>query len=405
MILLMGNLEKIKNISIAPLQTSSLRKLFLLTYSERNFEANQSIVDLLQCVQQSDSIHEACRNYNNLSGKSITEKQFLDLVDKCINPIIDSNKSTRSMPFLYQKELIPSEKMARLSTIFKSLFKPPIIFFASLAIIFFEVLFFLNVSQLDILDISTSTLLLVLILFLCSSLIHELGHASACQFFGINHGGVGLGIYLNFPVFYTDVSGVWKLPAPQRLIVNLGGVYFQLLFLIPLIVIYYYYPTAVLSFFITAINLNLLITLNPFFKFDGYWIMTDLLGVPNLSERSSEYFKYIWLKIKRKKIETKPFLMQIKMQNRIFMTIYTVVVNVFFAFYFFYVIPSFLYHFFKEFPSLIKQLIDGLSVGITPEFAFIQRIFTQLLFFALILFVLYRFFQPLIRHLSRKRAN
>ena len=39
--------------------------------------------------------------------------------------------------------------------------------------------------------------------------------------------------YITFPVFYTDVTDVWCLTRRQRVIVNLGGVYFQLIFLIP----------------------------------------------------------------------------------------------------------------------------------------------------------------------------
>lgn len=46
---------------------------------------------------------------------------------------------------------------------------------------------------------------------LLSSFFHELGHASACKYFEVKHGGIGFGLYLNFPVLYTDVTEVWKL--------------------------------------------------------------------------------------------------------------------------------------------------------------------------------------------------
>ena len=68
-----------------------------------------------------------------------------------------------------------------------------------------------------------------------SSFFHELGHASACKYFGIQHGGIGFGLYLNFPVLYTDVTEVWKLKRGQRCVVNLAGVYFQSYWLILLL--------------------------------------------------------------------------------------------------------------------------------------------------------------------------
>ena len=58
--------------------------------------------------------------------------------------------------------------------------------------------------------------------FIFSSLIHELGHASACHYFQIPHGNIGFGLYLNIPVFYTDVSQAWKLTRRERFLINIG---------------------------------------------------------------------------------------------------------------------------------------------------------------------------------------
>ena len=76
----------------------------------------------------------------------------------------------------------------------------------------------------------------------------------------------------------------------QRLVVNTAGVYFQLLFLSPIIIIYLFTGNDILKYFIYTVNVNFLITLNPFFKFDGYWIVSDLLGVPNLRARTREFY-------------------------------------------------------------------------------------------------------------------
>ena len=128
----------------------------------------------------------------------------------------------------------------------------------------------------------------LLFFIIASSLFHELGHASACKFFNIHHGGIGFGLYLNFPVLYTNVTEIWRLNRKQRCIVNIAGVYFQMYALFLLLVLYILTKHDIVRYMILVMNLGFLITLNPFFKFDGYWIASDILGIPNLRLRSKE---------------------------------------------------------------------------------------------------------------------
>lgn len=48
----------------------------------------------------------------------------------------------------------------------------------------------------------------------------------------------------------------------------------------------------VLRYMIIIMNFGFVMTLNPFFKFDGYWMASDILGVPNLRQRSKEIIRY-----------------------------------------------------------------------------------------------------------------
>ena len=83
-----------------------------------------------------------------------------------------------------------------------------------------EIYFFSNFfSQINVHQFDLYTFIVLLSLFLISSFIHELGHASACRYYELEHGGIGFGLYLNFPVFYTDVSSIWKLSRKKRLLV------------------------------------------------------------------------------------------------------------------------------------------------------------------------------------------
>src|SRR4051794_20508050 len=70
-------------------------------------------------------------------------------------------------------------------------------------------------------------LLLVVGLAIASAGFHELGHAAACRYGGATPGGMGMGLYLVWPAFYTDVTDAYRLPRGSRLRVDLGGIYFN----------------------------------------------------------------------------------------------------------------------------------------------------------------------------------
>jgi putative peptide zinc metalloprotease protein len=132
------------------------------------------------------------------------------------------------------------------------------------------------------LRLATSTLLPTYGLFFASLLLHELGHASACLRYGAKPSEIGFTFYLFYPAFYSDVSSAWQLRRWQRVIVDLGGAYFQL-------VVAALFGLAFLAsrwqpFELAALMVvyGVTISLNPVFKFDGYWVLADSLGVTNL---------------------------------------------------------------------------------------------------------------------------
>src|ERR1700743_3784194 len=68
---------------------------------------------------------------------------------------------------------------------------------------------------------------ITLLLCLLSVVFHELGHSSALLNAGGSPGGIGIGMFLLMPVFFANVSQIWILPKKSRIIVDLGGIYFQ----------------------------------------------------------------------------------------------------------------------------------------------------------------------------------
>lgn len=118
---------------------------------------------------------------------------------------------------------------------------------------------------------------------LISVVVHELGHATAASRYGAHVGDIGIGIYLRYPVMYSDVTDVWRLRRWQRVIVDLGGVYFQVIVAALYAMMYYLFKEPTVTVALWLIAGSLFMSLNPIFKFDTYWVLSDMLGVTNLS--------------------------------------------------------------------------------------------------------------------------
>jgi putative peptide zinc metalloprotease protein len=136
-------------------------------------------------------------------------------------------------------------------------------------------------------------LLLVLGLSLVSAVFHESGHAAGCRYGGARPGVIGAGIYLVWPSFFTNVTDSYRLSRVGRLRTDLGGLYFNLIFMLALAGVYAATSAEVLLLIIALTHLEMLEQLLPFARFDGYFILSDLVGVPDLFARVSPIVKSV----------------------------------------------------------------------------------------------------------------
>src|SRR5580704_2979708 len=121
-------------------------------------------------------------------------------------------------------------------------------------------------------------LLVVLGLSVVSALFHECGHAAGCRYGGARPGVIGVGIYLVWPSFFTNVTDSYRLSRAGRLRTDLGGVYFNLIFILALAGLYAATSSAILLLVIAITHLEMLDQLLPFVRFDGYFILSDLFA-------------------------------------------------------------------------------------------------------------------------------
>ncbi len=125
-------------------------------------------------------------------------------------------------------------------------------------------------------------LLLVLGLGIVSAGFHEIGHAAACRYAGATPGGMGVGLYLVWPAFYTDVTDAYRLPKRDRLRVDLGGIYFNAVVSVLTVGVWLAWRHDALLLLVALQLLMIVKNLSPVIRSDGYHILSDLTGVPDL---------------------------------------------------------------------------------------------------------------------------
>ncbi len=126
------------------------------------------------------------------------------------------------------------------------------------------------------------SLLLVLALTVLSAAFHELGHAAACRYGGATPGAMGVGLYLVWPAFYTDVTDSYRLGRGGRLRVDLGGLYFNAVFAVAVLGAWAFVRSDALLLVVAAQIVQMVRQLTPLVRFDGYHVLADLTGVPDL---------------------------------------------------------------------------------------------------------------------------
>ena len=120
----------------------------------------------------------------------------------------------------------------------------------------------------------------VLALQVPRGLFLELGHVAALRRAGVRHGAIGLALYTVLPVFFSDVTHAYRLSRAQRIRVDLGGMYFDCLSTVALFAAFLVTGHPALLLAIVPTLLGMLTEFTPFLRLDGYYLLADIVGVP-----------------------------------------------------------------------------------------------------------------------------
>ncbi|WP_439861183.1 HlyD family efflux transporter periplasmic adaptor subunit [Pseudomonas sp. MBLB4136] len=125
-----------------------------------------------------------------------------------------------------------------------------------------------------------------------AKLCHEFGHAYLAKRAGCRVQSMGLAFMVLLPMFYTDVSDAWRVNDRRaRLLIGAGGVLAELLLAVLALLAWSLLPDGPLrtaAFMLASATwlTTLAVNLNPFMRFDGYFLLSDLWGVDNLQQRA-----------------------------------------------------------------------------------------------------------------------
>lgn len=122
--------------------------------------------------------------------------------------------------------------------------------------------------------------------------MHEFGHAYTAAHFGCRVPTMGVALMVLTPVLYTDVTDAWRLrDRRQRALIDAAGILVELTIAGLATAAWAILPEGAArsaAFFVAAVSwvMSLAINLNPFMRYDAYYLLSDALDIPNLQPRA-----------------------------------------------------------------------------------------------------------------------
>ncbi|UZT98070.1 hypothetical protein ODZ84_00430 [Chryseobacterium fluminis] len=283
-------------------------KKWILELQGRNFIITHSTKELIDILSENSDLDEACRAFNLKFNEELTHEDFSFFIDQVLGKMQLLNKGAvtweEEKSFIrFQIPLFSPKVSGILAGIFSNLFAPKFFWtlFSGLVLLAFFIIFSVDI------EVSNASVFLLMLLYIPTMFLHELGHIAACKRFAGRNGEIGMGIYFIFPVLYSSISALWHCKKEHRIIGNLAGIYMQLICVFAFYALSFFFEKTVFGELAYIVAIYSLIQLIPFIRSDGYWLLSDIFNIPNLHQRSSKEFgswivhPFRWNKMKTKK--------------------------------------------------------------------------------------------------------
>jgi putative peptide zinc metalloprotease protein len=241
---------------------------------------------------------ELAETVSESTGRTVNEDNIRHLVDKQLRPLGllvqedgSQPKTKKRNPLLglkFRYAVTEPDRTRRLTDPFRFLFRPwmAVPLLAAFAFVCWWVFFSKGLASAayDAFE-RPGLLILVFVVTILSAGFHEFGHAAAARYGGATPGVMGFGVYLVWPAFYTDVTDTYRLGRRGRVRTDLGGLYFNAIVAVVITGLWWWLHYDALLLVVATQILQMLRQLAPMVRFDGYHVLADLTGVPDLYSR------------------------------------------------------------------------------------------------------------------------
>lgn len=322
---------------LGPVQGSGLKDpAFLVRRADDQVVQLSELLHLVvRAVEPPRPAEQVAADVSEAYGRTLSAEGLAHLVTTRLEPLglvvpdesPEPTRSVRARPLLAltaKGTLVPSRIVGHLAAALAPLFWPPLVAVVLVGLVAADVAlvtrgdFWAAIGEV----FATPTIaLLIYALLTASALVHELGHAAACRYGGARPGEIGFGLYLVFPAFYTDVTDSYRLGRTGRVRTDLGGLYFNALTVLVLAAGYLSTGSGVLLLTALVLQVQMLQQLIPVVRFDGYYVLSDLAGVPDLFARVGPVLRSL-----RPGHPTDPRVSELRPHSRRFVTGWVVVV-------------------------------------------------------------------------------
>lgn len=244
-------------------------------------DGRQTLEQIAAAVSEQTGRNVSADNVKVLVGTQLLLKGLVQTAD---GKVVGGAGARSLLAISLRNTMIGPEQLERPAAVFQWLFWPPVMI-GMIALAVGAVAWLLLVHGLAAGGrqalYQPGLLLIALGLTALAAGFHELGHAAALRYGGGKPKGMGVGFYLVYPAFYTDVSDNYRLPRWSRVRTDLGGVFFHLIFALGIIGLYLATGFELVLVAVPLLLLDALRQLMPFIRLDGYWTLADVTGVPD----------------------------------------------------------------------------------------------------------------------------
>ncbi|UZX04378.1 hypothetical protein F8G81_18500 [Arthrobacter sp. CDRTa11] len=253
---------------------------------------------VLEAADGSRGVEEIADHASAVSGRLVSGDNVRTLIDSQLLPMgmlrladgsqPEVKKSDPLLAMRFRYTVTDPERTRRITAPFAALFNPLIVVAVTAA--FLAACWWVLMEK----GLGSATheafenpalLLLIFLITLLSAGFHEFGHAAGARKGGATPGAMGVGLYLIWPAFYTDVTDSYRLGKAGRLRTDVGGLYFNAIIAVAIMGIWMATGFDALLLVVVTQILQMVRQLLPLVRFDGYHILADATGVPDLFQR------------------------------------------------------------------------------------------------------------------------